>query len=295
MSFHRVVGFVALAFGIVGLAGCAAGAYGVWLAWSRLDRVNDRVFDAIDRGLGVVQDRVPVVRQRVRDAKVTTAEITEAVRTRTAKKVQDHVVTQLEVERRIETLSGRLQAADLRLDASTDAVLDVRELIELGESLGAAVNPASSDELLELLASLRGTVQEAERAVEEIRRFVAPGPEESFGDRSARVAKTLARILLTLSDVDRRLDDFAARLSEVRTGARRSQARTSRYILWGSVVCYGLLTWVAAGQAALSRCGWRRRRRGRFAAGQSAERPPSIGAPAPGGIVESPPRPEACP
>src|SRR5262245_65913206 len=80
MLFNRLAGILALSFGLVGVTGCAAGAYCVWLVWSRLDRANGKFFDAIDRGLGAVQDRVPVVQQRVQDAKFTTAAVTDAVR-----------------------------------------------------------------------------------------------------------------------------------------------------------------------------------------------------------------------
>jgi len=258
MLFNRLAGILALSFGLVGVAGCAAGAYCVWLVWSRLDRANGKFFDAIDRGLGAVQDRVPVVQQRVKDAKFTTAEITDAVRGWAGKKIQERIVTQLEIERRVETLSGQLQAAALRLDASTEAVLDVRQVIELGQSLGASVDPASTDEVLDQLALLRGKVQQAQQTVDEVRRFAAPGEGESLEDRLVRVAGLLARILLTLSDADRRLDDFAARLSEVRADTRQLKERTSRYLLLGSVACYALLAWLAAGQAALCGWGWRR-------------------------------------
>src|SRR5262245_18858965 len=241
MLFNRLAGILALSFGLVGVTGCAAGAYCVWLVWSRLDRANGKFFDAIDRGLGAVQDRVPVVQQRVKDAKFTTAEITDAVRGWAGKKIQERIVTQLEIEGRVETLSGQLQAAALRLDASTEAVLDVRQVIELGQSLGASVDPASTDEVLDQLALLRGKVQQAQQTVDEVRRFAAPGEGESLEDRLVRVAGLLARILLTLSDADRRLDDFAARLSEVRADARQLKERTSRYLLLGSVACYALL------------------------------------------------------
>jgi hypothetical protein len=259
--------------GAVGVAGCAAGAYGVWLVASRLELAHHRVFDAIDWGLGAVQDRLPVAQRRVKDAKVTTAEVSEVVRAWAEKKVRDRIVSELEVETRVEKLSGHLQSANLRLDASTEAVLGVRRVLELGQSLGARVDPASMDEVLESLASLRAGVQQAEQAVDEVRRFATPGPGESVEDRLIRVAKVLARILLTLGDVDRRLDHFAVRVAGVRTDAQQSKARTSRYILWGSVVCYGLLVWAAAGQVALCRCGLRRCRRGRSTADSQGTRP----------------------
>jgi hypothetical protein len=270
MFFKRAAAILSLAFGGIGVAGCAAGAYGIWLVGSRLDRANDKIFDAVDRGLGVVQDRVPAVQQRVRDSKVTTAEITEAVRDWAAKKTQDRIVSQMEIESRAEKLSGHLRAADFRLEASTEAVRGVRQMLELGQSLGAQVDPASTDALLEVIESLRDTLQAAEQTVDVVRGFATPGGGESVEDRRARVTKSLARILLTLSEFDRRLGDLADRVSEVRADARQLKARTSNYIVLGSVVCYGLLAWVAAGQAALYWWGLSRWHRSRSPAGRAA-------------------------
>lgn len=262
MVVHRIVGIFALTLGVLGVAGCAAGAYGVWLVASRLDRANDKLFDAVDRGLGYVQDRVPVVQQRVRDSTITTTEITEAVRGWSAMKVQDRIVAELEIERRAANLSGRLETAELRLDASAEAVLDVRRVMELGRSLGARVDPDSTDDVLAQLALLQDKVQQAEQAIDDVRKLALPSPGVSIEDRLARIAKILARILLTLSDIDRRLGNFAVRLSELRADARQLNTRTSRYILFGSVACYGLLAWVAAAQCALCSWGWRRWHRG---------------------------------
>jgi hypothetical protein len=212
--------------------------------------------------LEAVEGRVPVVRKRVRESKVTTEELTAGVREWAATKAQDRVVERLEIERRTEKLSGQLRVVDLRLEASTEAVRDVRRVLDLAQGLGARVDPASTDEVLELLASLRGSVQQAEGAVDGVRGFATPGGE-SVGDRLTRVAKLLARILLTLSEVDRRLDDLAARLAAARADARQLKTRTSTAIVLGAGVCYGLLAWVAAGQVALCRWGGSRCRRGR--------------------------------
>jgi hypothetical protein len=263
MFVKRIAAVLVLACGGVGVAACGAGGYGVWLAWSRLDRVNDAVFDAADRGLGRIEDRVPAVQQRVRDATVTTAEVAGAVRAWGAEKVRDRAVARLEIEGRVEVLSGHLRAADLRLEASAEAVGDVRRVLELGRSLGARVDPAATDGVLELLAAARDAVRQAGEAVDRVRGFTTPGPGESAADRLARVAELLARVLLTLGEVDRRLDAVAARLSEARTDARELQGRTGRYLAWGAAVCYGLLAWIAAGQAALCSWGWSRCRRGR--------------------------------
>src|SRR5262245_21880213 len=114
MFFRRVVGLLALALGLVGVVACGAGAYGVWRVQSRLNRANDKVFDAVDRGLATVQERIPVAQERVRQAKLTTDDITAALRGWATKKAQERVVAKLEIDSRAAQLAGHLQAVDLR-------------------------------------------------------------------------------------------------------------------------------------------------------------------------------------
>ena len=262
MFFRRVVGLFALVFGLVGVIACGAGAYGVWRVQSRLNRANDKVFGAVDRGLATVQERIPVAQQRVRQAKLTTDEITEGLRGWATKKAQERVVEKLEIDRRATQLAGQLQAVDLRLEASTMAVRDVRQLLELGQELGASVDPTSTDEVLELLASLRGSLNEAEQTVAEVREFASPD-RESPEERLIRLAKLLVRVLATIADVDSRLDKCSARVSELRAEAQERKERTSTTILRVALVSYGLLAWMAAAQAALCRWGGILLRRGR--------------------------------
>jgi hypothetical protein len=262
MIFRRAIGLVALVFGLVGVGACGAGAYGAWWMQSRLNRANDKVFDAVDRGLAAVQERIPVAKQRVQQAKLTTDEVSAALRVWAAKKAQERVVAKLEIDRRAEKLSGHLQAVDLRLDASTMAVRDVRRLLEVGQDLGASVDPTSTDDVLELLAALRNSLNEAEQTVAEVREFASPdraSPEEQL----IRLAQLLVRVLATFVEVDSRLDQCSARLAELRVEAQQRKERTSSYILRGALVCYGLLAWMATAQAALCRWGWSLLRRGR--------------------------------
>ncbi len=255
MFFKRVAAVLVLVLGVAGMVGCLAGAYGVWLFASRLEQINDKVFDAVDRGLNVVQDRIPIVQQKVKESKVTTAEFTEALPKWGAKKAQDRIVSKLEVENKAEKLSDHLRTAGLRLESSREAVRAVRQVLEFGENFGAKVDASSLDAVQEQLVSLQESLQQAERAVDGVRKFAEDDPVE---DRLTQVAKILARILLTLSEVDQRLDNLMARLSEAQTQARLGNAKTSHYILLGSAVCYGPIAWVGAGQAALSWWGWNR-------------------------------------
>ncbi|HEX3147595.1 MAG TPA: hypothetical protein VHR66_05890 [Gemmataceae bacterium] len=251
MFFRHIAGLLALVLGVVGFAACAAGAYAVWQVQTRLERANDRAFAAVDRGLVEVEDRVPIVKERVRQSKITTDEVAATVRQWAANDAKDRLVTALQIETRAATLAGHLQAADARLDTSATAVSDIHRLLEFAKSLGGPVDPSVTDQVLEVIAALRGKLNEADRAVDEVRRFSSPdgGPVES---RMERVLRVLARVVLTLTEIDSRLNEFATRLVEVREEARQVQERTSNFIVIGALACYALLAWIAAGQVALS-------------------------------------------
>jgi chromosome segregation ATPase len=257
MFLMRVVGLLALVFGLVGVTACGAGAYGVRQAQLRLNRANEKVFDAVDRGFAAVQERIPAVQERVKQAKITTDDLSDALRGWATKEARERVTAKLEIDLKAEKLAGHLNAVDSRLEASTIAVRDVRQLLEVGQNLGASVDPSSTDEVLELLASLRGSLSEAQQTVDEVRKF-AGADRETVEEKLIRFAKLIVRILATISDVNSRLDRLATRLAELRTEAQQLKAKTSDYILWGAVACYALLVWIAAGQVALGRWGWSR-------------------------------------
>ena len=202
----RVAAFLALVLGLLGVVACCAGVYAVWLVGSRLERANETVFAAIDRGLAAVEDRVRGVRQRVAESKITTSEVTQKLREWTTKKGKDRLVARFEVESRTEKLAGNLHMADVWLGTSAESVRDTQRLLELGQRLGAGADPASLDEVLERLLCARGKLQEAERAVVELREFATGNVGESEESRLARAAKILARILVTLGEVEPRLE-----------------------------------------------------------------------------------------
>jgi hypothetical protein len=146
----------------------------------------------------------------------------------------------------------------LWIEDSADSVRDLREVLELSRSLGARVDPASLNQVLDTLASVRIRVQEAEQTVAEVRGFATAVGGESDENRAARVLKLLARVLVTIGEISPRLDSLAARISETRADAQQLKARTSSYILWAAVGCSVILAWIAAGQLAL--CVWGRNR-----------------------------------
>jgi len=256
MLCKRVVWLLALAFGFLGVSACMVAVYAAWLLGSRLERTNDKVFAMIDKGLASAQDRVRSVQERVKESKITSTEIGQSLRDWGTRRAKESLVSRLEIEGRVEKLAGHLQTADSWLEVSAESIRSVQQVLEMGNSIGAPLDPASLEEVLENIKSLRRTLQQTERAVDEIRAFMANKEGESEENRLSRVTKLLGRILVTIGEIDTRLEESVTRLSELQIDAHQLKATTSAYILVTIIGCYVLLAWIAAGQAALCLWGW---------------------------------------
>jgi DNA repair ATPase RecN len=125
-------------------------------------------------------------------------------------------------------------------------------------SVGAQLDPASLEEVLESISSLRSTLQQSKRKVDEIREFTASKEGEAEENRLSRLTELLGRILVTIGEMDTRLEELVKRLSKLQADARQLKATTSSYILGTTIACYVLLAWIAAGQAALTLWGWKK-------------------------------------
>jgi hypothetical protein len=261
--FKRILALLALVFGFLGLIACLAGVYIVLLVGSRLQETNEKVFTAVSKGLVFAQDRLQRVQKRVADSKITDNEIAERIREWGKKEAKERLIAQLDIESRTEKLGGHLQTADLWLDSATESIRGVQQVLELAHSIGAQVDPSSLEESLEKLASIRKMLQETEGEVENIRKLAANKDSETEDSRTARILELLGRVLLTISDIDVRLDEFQGRLTNLQTSALHWKARMHNYILLATVTCNLLVVWIAAGQAALFLTGWKNCRRSR--------------------------------
>jgi chromosome segregation ATPase len=257
MLFKRFVALLALVFGFIGVVACMAGIYGVWLLGSRLEQTNDKVFATIDKGLASARNRIRSVQKRVNESKITTSEIGQNLRDWSTKQAKERLASQLDIESKAEILARHLQTADSWLERSEESIRGVQQVLELGSLVGAPVDPASLEELLGKLTSLRSTLQQTERTVNGVRDFAAVKEGEAEDNRLARITKLIGRILVAITEIDTRLEESANRLSELQTDAQQLKARTSNYIMLMTGGCYLLLAWIAAGQFALCLCGWR--------------------------------------
>jgi hypothetical protein len=253
----RLLAFLFAVLGLFGVIACIAGGYAVWTISSRLQQANEKAFTRLDQGLATVESRVQRVSERVRQAKITTDEIKDKLKDWATLEVKERIAARFEIEKRTEKVAGQLQVADAWLESSAESVRDAQHLLEVGQSLGARADPAALDDVLGHITIVLGEVREAEEAVAEFREFALVKEGEPEQNRLARALKLLARVLLTVTEADKRLERCVARLSEARDNTREMKERTSRTITLATIVCYVVLAWIALGQMALCWCGLR--------------------------------------
>jgi hypothetical protein len=257
MPFKRVTSFFALIAGAFGLIGAVVVAYPIWLVVSRLDLTHERFFLTVDNGLVAVQDRIRGVQKRLRELQTSAGEIAQNLRAWNMAKAKEKLASAVDVERRTEKLAVRLQIADQWLDRSMDSIRGIEQLLQLGASVGARVDPGSLQAVLDGLATAQRRLQETEESIERIRDFVVNRVDESKENRLSRALKLIASTESAADAIDGRLENSLTRLSQMQTVAMQLQKRTSNFILLLTGGSYLILIWVAAGQAALSLYGWK--------------------------------------
>jgi hypothetical protein len=251
MLFKRALSLVALAVGCAGVLACLAGVYGVWLAKSRLGDANNKLGEALDRGFATAQNRINSALSRINDSKLSTSSLGDYFRDRTAAKAKERALSPLEVEARAEKLAGQLQSAEDILGTSIEVVQGAQAALELGSLLGAPADPGSLEGVLVKLNDARSKTKQAEGLVVQVQKLVAGKEGDSDNSRFSRAAKLAARTVVTIGDVDTRLEEARAQLSELQVDARRLTTRMGDYIFLTAIGAWLILAWIATGQVAL--------------------------------------------
>ena len=137
----------------------------------------------------------------------------------------------------------------------------------MGSSLGAPVDVALVDPLIEKLGTLRQQLKQSIETVDGVRERIAKTAEgEALEERNRRVAQLLLRVVATLGEIDSRLGESAVRLAGIQTKVQHLKSKTHFCIVTAETCAVLLIMWMAAGQVSLCRHGWRDYRQCRFAA-----------------------------
>jgi uncharacterized coiled-coil protein SlyX len=257
MLVRTTLAVLALVFGGIGLVACLVGVYFVWRTGAQLERSNDRVAEFLDTGISTVQTRLTRVQERVAESRITVQEVTNKVAEQTKVKVGERLFAKLDLERHSETLSQKLDVADRWLETSSESIRQIQNLLALGQSLGASFDPAVLDNLLYHLAESRTVLAQAIERVRDIRTIATKTDGESDDTRRARIMTLLARIVVTISEVEDKLRQVVDWLANMREKNRQTKINIDRTIRLITYVSYALHLWIAAGQVALCWLGWK--------------------------------------
>jgi hypothetical protein len=251
MLFKQVVALLALAAGLVGVLACITGVYLVWRVGSRLEQANERFFVMFDQGLASAQDRVRGVQKRLGESQIGTSEIAHNVHNWSTSKAEQRAVLAAKIESRTEKLAEHLQMADQWMEAVTETIRGIENVLELGASIGVPVAPISLGNVIEELTSIQGKLNETEQSINGIREFAANRAGDPEEHRLSRVFGLLGSTELASRAIGTRLDNLVSRLSQIQSNARQLQARISTDILLTTIGGYLVFAWIAASQTAL--------------------------------------------
>ena len=254
--YRRSFALVATVVGCLGVIASALGTYGVWFLGSRLGQANDRVFAAFDKGLMSAEEHLEEVQRRVEASKSAARRFADELRGR-ATTAATQRAAELDIDGRVENLSGRIQVADAWLAAATGHVHSLQQLLGVREVVLAPGGTALIEDVLAGLAAVRAALQQAAQAVDVIRDVATRNRDESRANRVARVEVALDRVLASVGPIDVDLGRTTSRLSDARADAQLLAARVSRLISLATIGGYVLMLWIAVGQLALWLWGWR--------------------------------------
>jgi hypothetical protein len=245
--------------GILGVVVCVAAVDYIWRIGDRLNHASDKVFELADASLSAVSDRAVKIQRRAEDARITAQDIRQSVEDWAKKESGEFLAVRLKVAERTERLSAGLKQVDLLFDVSLESLDRAQRAAEMANALGARLDPEDFRPPRDKLAELQNQVRVAIKIAAEVHEHadrLTNGDEPTIRQRILQLA---ARVVATLTGVDKHLAAVADRLAELRERTAQLKIRSQRYILGGEIALTLLAAWMALGQFMLFRYGWQNR------------------------------------
>lgn len=254
---NRLLGYLALVAGTIGLIACLAVLIYEWRAAARVHRVAEQLFSAAEDSLDEVHDKIDLVAERVAAMNLTTSDIVAGLKDRTADEIRERLTTELKLEERSAQLANGVEQADQWAGVIESSVESARSLVELLKAAGIDVDTAGIDGVLEEVTAVRTQLNEAGDQVAAFRQRI-----DTTEEHDGQLVTLVARVAATLTSLDERIGKFGDRLSLAQESIDTAERKSQRCITTASVVAALLLVWLAAGQAALVYVGWKNVRAG---------------------------------
>jgi len=256
----RVLGLGLAALGVLGMGVCLAGIGGVWIAGSRLQRVNSQVFRRADELVVQVEQRAA----QAGDAVGGTRELVDELKQRLRESAPELLAERVSSLPEIDDLQRRLAAAMERADGLVQLSASTAELIEqLLATVGAAaaernVDLKGASELTTTIRSTRESLASASERLGDVqRRLNEVRRKRDVEVHLAEITKLSLGIVAKLDVVQKQIAAFRTRLDETRSRLGQLQGRIRGWLLAGQWLIVLLIVWGGAGQYCLLLQGWR--------------------------------------
>lgn len=253
----RLPAAAAILLGLLGIAASLAGAIAARNVAKRAAALHQQVFTHVDALLGRTSDSIGAARQRAAAVEVSGREFVSQLQSWGARLAAERLAVQRELQPRTEQLIGQIRLAQSWVEMSQHGVLASRQLLQLSEVADDSRTSALLESSESSLERLDDALSQMLHAAERISTLAADQRDRIDEQRMEIVRRLVLSALLAIADADNRLKELDQRLSGIRGSARDLEARIEwkiRLVFYG---CLGLLAWIALGQAALVRLGWR--------------------------------------
>src|SRR5262249_19666587 len=155
------------------------------------------------------------------------------------RRAKERLGEKLEIESRAKNADSQLQQAEAVLDTGLRTLRTAQGGLEFAKRAGAPLEAATVDSsTLEnkwtCLAAAQTELREIKDMVGRVRELTVMIGDEEEEDRLERLRALFARALVSIGEVDARLDSAANRLAELQSDAKQLHEKTSSRILWTS-------------------------------------------------------------
>jgi chromosome segregation ATPase len=258
----RLIGFVALLLGGIGLVGCLAGLIGIWIVRPSFLRSSVEVLDSADEGLKLVEEKATRADELLKAIRGVVDPVTGKI-LKLADKGERTPDDEKELKRMEEALARRLGQVDAITELAGTAVAFLKRTPQLTRSLRLPTSQGAAGRApAETAQDSSNALFRLAKALDNVRKNLARFRQ----DKQAQKEVVDAVVHFT-REVDSELESVESRLERVRQKAAElekdvADLRTAipTWTDWAAVIGSVVLVWMGLGQLVLSRWGWGRLR-----------------------------------
>jgi chromosome segregation ATPase len=264
MSLGRhLSGLILVGLGAIGLAVCLAAIGGVWIAASRLQQLNSRLFHQVDQFIVQVDQRAAQAQNAVGGTRDLVEALKRTVRESAAELLAGRAASLPEIENLERRLASAMERTGQLVEVSASAAELIEQLLATIDIIASerSVDLRGSSDLMATIGSARESLANASECLAEVQRRVAEiGRKRGVDVNLSEIAKLSLGMVARLDVVQAQIAVFQSRLDETKTRLAQLQDRIRRWILAGQCLILLLIAWVGAGQFCLLLQGRRRLR-----------------------------------